>query len=266
MKKNKKTKTESSLQNPRITCLLTGFDAFNKSAANPSGQAVEVFPAAIHGLFVPGGADRTKADTRKTDVNMRKIDVDVRKLVLPTSSKRGWKAIKEALDYLIARRSSRIVIVMTGLASGRKMLSLERFAMNQRDYGIADNDGLSVEDTLIEPDAPQLLRSPLPLSQIRDQVREAGFPCQISNHAGTFICNELYFKTMQYALKNKGRIASVLFVHVPELADFAATTAMSGKDGAARRALAVANSSHGQLELLKDALQTVAGAVIRASL
>lgn len=261
MKKAKKPTRESGSPNPRITCLVTGFDAFNQAATNPSGQAVQIFPEALHGLFVPTvpGANSGKA------TELRKIDVEVRKLILPTSSRRGWKAIKDALDYLLSKRSSRIVIVMTGQASGRKMLSLERFAMNQRDYAIADNDGLIVEDTLLDAQAPQLVRSDLPLKQIREQVRDAGYPCQISNHAGTFICNELYFKTMQYALKNQGRIASVLFVHVPDLADFAATTAMSGKDGAARRALAVANSSDGQLALLRDALLSVAGAVVKAS-
>ena len=187
-----------------LNCLLTGFDAFGEHRANPTQSLVEAFPDILKTRPVAGyGASR---------------EVHISKLVLPTAGKRGWTKLKRALDELAATPGPALVI-MNGLAARREALSLERFAMNLKDYRIADNDGHKPEDSPIDKKAPDLLRTELDLPIIKAALSRAGFPCEISNHAGTFICNELYFRALHFRDAHKA-IKTVLFVHWPEPADF----------------------------------------------
>jgi len=70
-----------------------------------------------------------------------------------------------------------------------------------------------LEET-IEAKAPQLLRTSLDLPHLQELLNTAGFPSDVSNHAGTFVCNELYFRALNYK-REASDIDTVLFVHLP---------------------------------------------------
>ena len=77
--------------------------------------------------------------------------------------------------------------------------------MNFRDYRLPDNNNEKRQEETIEPKAPQLLRSNLNLPQLQIILSEQGYPCEVSNHAGTFICNELYFRALKLQARNTRR-------------------------------------------------------------
>jgi pyrrolidone-carboxylate peptidase len=125
--------------------------------------------------------------------------------------------------------------------------------MNLKDYRIADNDGHQPQDCPIDKKAPDLLRTLLDLPTIKAGLTRAGFSCDISNHAGTYICNELYFRAQQYQEDQKS-IKAVLFVHWPEPQDFIKGAAASKKKNLARQATLAMRNKGAQLKIMEQAL------------
>ncbi len=172
--------------------LVAGFDAFDKLAANPSQTIVETLGASI---MLPGSKGEVVLDT----------------LVLPTCCDKAWGKLKRKMD---ANKNAYIAVILTGVAAKRNKISLERFALNIRDYRIKDNGGHQYLDELIEEDAPDALKTSLSVASMSKALVKKGIVCEVSNHAGTFICNEVYYKALSYQDKQK-QAAQVLFVHLP---------------------------------------------------
>jgi pyroglutamyl-peptidase len=188
-----------SLSKP-ATILLTGFDAFAGDKYNPSQLVVESFPDV---LKIRAGGHSKAAGV-----------IHISKQVLPTAGATGWKILKKALDRTVEHTDGPVLVLMLGLAATRKTVSLERFAMNFRDYSVADNSGEQRQEETIEANTPQLLRTNLDLRHLQKVLTAAGYPCHVSNHAGTFVCNELYFRALSYMRKSK-LVSAALFVHLP---------------------------------------------------
>ena len=63
-------------------------------------------------------------------------------------------------------------------------------------------------------DGPAAYRSSLPLQRWAGEIREAGIPCQVSYHAGTYLCNAVLYLSHYFAEQQKLRTKSA-FVHLP---------------------------------------------------
>jgi pyroglutamyl-peptidase len=231
-----------------VTLLLAGFDAFAGDKYNPSQLVVEAFPDIL--VSKPRGQSRVVKE------------IHIRKEILPTAGVKGWKQLKKALDEAVAGAEGQVIVLMLGLAAIRQNISLERFAMNFRDYRIADNSGERRLDETIEAKGAQLLRTNLDLPYLRYLTNTVGFPCEISNHAGTFVCNELYFRALNYA-NTHTKVSSVLFMHLPREKEFAKTAKNAKNDGTpkelAQRLKGISKAGKSkQIALLGDAVLEVA--------
>ncbi len=172
--------------------LVAGFDAFDNLDSNPSQIVVESLGGSIK---LPGRKGEVLLDT----------------LVLPTCCNKAWGKLKRKLD---GNKDVYDAVILTGVAAKREKISLERFALNIRDYRIKDNGGHQYLDELIEKGAPDALKTGLSVAAMSKTLAQNGVLCEVSNHAGTFICNEVYFKCLRY-LEKQAKPANVLFVHLP---------------------------------------------------
>lgn len=169
-----------------MRAVVTGFDAFGGGAFNPSEEVVD----ALRRAPPPGVAALETA-------------------VLPTAF--------GAVDAWVAAQTPRLdadVILMLGLSGRAARLTLERFALNIVDCGVADNAGASARGAAICEDAPPALRTRLDLEAIAADLSAAGAPVVVSNNAGEYVCNYLYFRVLD-ALRRRGARADALFVHLP---------------------------------------------------
>lgn len=167
------------------TVLLTGFDAFGGEAANPSWDAV----LALNG--------------------MRIAEHELVVGQLPTR----FAQASTVLDELIARHDPALVLCV-GQAGGRAELSLERVALNLDDARIPDNAGAQPVDRPIVPGAPTAYLSTLPLKAMLAALHGAGIPAAVSQTAGTFVCNHVFYWLMhQIATAAPARRGG--FVHIP---------------------------------------------------
>lgn len=172
------------------TVLLTGFEPFNKAAINPAWEAVR----ALKGWR---GAD---------------FAVEVRQL--PCVFGQAKRVIAGAVEELRPH-----VVIAVGQAGGRGELSVERVAINVDDASIMDNQEQQPVDTTIVEGGPAAYFSTLPIKAIVHEMRERGLRAGVSQTAGTFVCNHVFYGLMHHCA---GMPVKAGFIHVPYLPEQAA--------------------------------------------
>lgn len=101
-----------------------------------------------------------------------------------------------------------------GQAGRNPSIELEAFAVNAGGYPGEDAGDFRV----LEPLGPAAYRCPLPLPQWAAGLRAAGFPVEVSFHAGTYLCNATSYWSQHWAA-NTGQPLRSLFVHLPLAAE-----------------------------------------------
>lgn len=176
-----------SLQAPKV--LVTGFDPFGGDSLNPSWQAAR----ALHGRQI--AAHRVVAAQ------------------LPTVFGQSLKV----LGALVREHRPALVICL-GLAAGRSAISIERVAINVNDARIPDNAGRQPIDATIVSGGPAAYFSTLPIKAMRAAIEAKGIPAEVSQTAGTFVCNQVFYGLMHLLATGRGlKTTRGGFIHVPLL-------------------------------------------------
>ncbi len=171
--------------------LLTGFEPFDGEAINPSWEAVSALDGWRFG---------------QVQVHVRRIGCVF------------GQALRE-LDAAIDEVQPQLVIAI-GQAGGRSEITPERIAINIDDGRICDNAGCQPIDQPVVPGGPAAYFSTLPIKAIVQALRAAGIPASVSNSAGTFVCNHLFYGLMHRCAPSPGLRGG--FIHVPWLPQQAA--------------------------------------------
>jgi pyroglutamyl-peptidase len=123
-----------------------------------------------------------------------------------------------AVHQALAQHRPDIVLAL-GQAEGRCDLSLERVAINVQDARIPDNAGRQPIDVPVIQGGPAAYFSTLPIKSLVAGLKAAGFPASVSQTAGTFVCNQVFYG-LQHALVGQGVHSG--FMHLPLLPEQAA--------------------------------------------
>ncbi|MCE3607410.1 pyroglutamyl-peptidase I [Massilia sp. P8910] len=172
------------------TVLLTGFEPFNNESVNPAWEAVSEL-----------------AGWREDD-----FAVVVRQL--PCVFGLAGTVLREALDELKPD-----LVIAVGQAGGRVDISVERIAINVDDAPIPDNARHQPVDEAIVAGGPAAYFSTLPIKAIVAALRAQGLPASVSQSAGTFVCNDVFYRLMHAADRMPMRAG---FIHIPYLPQQAA--------------------------------------------
>lgn len=97
---------------------------------------------------------------------------------------------------------------------------MERFALNIRDYRIADNQGHQPADEPVIAGGPDARKTSVRLSALLAKLQLHGYLIEISNFAGAFVCNDVYYRCLAYQ-ENHAHLLGALFVHLPPPAEYA---------------------------------------------
>lgn len=165
------------------TILLTGFEPFGGETDNPSWDAV----ARLHGRRIAGH----RVVSRR----------------LPVVFGESLRILRAAI-----RELDPSLVLCVGQAGGRGAVSFERIAINVDDARIADNAGACPVDAAIVAGGPAAYFSTLPIKAMHAAVRDAGIPAEVSQTAGTYVCNHVFYGLM-HALRRRPVRAG--FVHIP---------------------------------------------------
>lgn len=164
--------------------LLTGFAPFGGESVNPSWDAVR----ALDGERIAGHRAVARC--------------------LPVEFGASLRALWAALDELRPA-----LVLCVGQAGGRAQLSLERVAINVDDARIPDNAGAQPVDTPVIAGGPAAYFTGLPIKAMLAGLRAAGVPAEISQTAGTYVCNHVFYGLM-HALRERPGVRGG-FVHIP---------------------------------------------------
>jgi pyroglutamyl-peptidase len=156
--------------------LITGFEPFNNRESNSSQLLIEL-------LSTEEGVDI---------------------LTLPVVHNDCFSILKE---HLSDKEYSHIIMLGEGKPNSK--ILLERVALNLLDFNIKDNRGNLFEDVPIVTNGENSLYSTLPIKALANLDKAN---VEISNSAGTFICNELFYRVQD--LFKSTQIKSG-FIHVP---------------------------------------------------
>lgn len=95
-----------------------------------------------------------------------------------------------------------------GLASSRNVITVEKYAYNEKRASSADNDGILFSGEKIRDDGPDTLTTPFDAESIVNALVSRGIESRISSDPGRYVCNNIYYHSLL-----RGRKA--LFVHLP---------------------------------------------------
>src|SRR5688572_13370135 len=167
------------------TVLLTGFEPFGGDALNPSGEiARRLDGAVIAGHHVQGA-------------------------ILPCVFGKSATALKGLM-----RRHRPSMVICLGLANGRSEITPERVAINVDDARIPDNAGRQPVDRAVVKGGPTAYWSTLPIKAIVAALRRNRIPASVSQTAGTFVCNHVFYALMHELARKRGAIRGG-FIHIP---------------------------------------------------
>jgi pyroglutamyl-peptidase len=188
--------------------LLTGFEPFGDFATNPSWDALQL--AAREKLF-------------EAEVVLARMPV-------------AYATIFEA--WQAAAACAPDAAISFGLHGGLKgrgagTIYIETTARNRDGASKADNTGVARAAQPIAADGPATIAASLPAQTLRESLKEAGFDAQLSDDAGAYVCNHLFYRAAHSARIPYG------FVHVPPVDTLGGTLTL---DQLARAVAVVANT------------------------
>lgn len=167
-----------------MKALVTGFDPFGGDKVNPSSLAVSKLRKRIGGVMIHTAT-------------------------LPTSYAKSAGVLRKVIE-----KTKPDIVLCVGQAGGRTELCLERVAINVQDARIRDNDGKQPIDKPVVAGGPAAHFATLPIKACVAAMRKAGLPAAVSNTAGTFVCNHIFYALMDIAAAHPIPMRGG-FLHIP---------------------------------------------------
>ncbi len=164
-----------------MSVLITGFQPFLHYTINPTEQIVKLLDL---------------------------IEFSVHKAILPTD----FKLAGSVYDELLTQHQPKIILNL-GLNAKAVGLELETIAIN------VAKDFLKAPEPIIGA-TEMAIKTSINTYSLSEDLRTEGIPARASNHAGDYLCNYIFYKSLQYTQAVGGQ---ALFIHMPYTSDLAAS-------------------------------------------
>ena len=166
--------------------LVTAFEPFGDSALNSSWEVAKLLPDSI------GSCKITKG-------------------LLPVDFRTAGDRLRSYIE-----RHTPDVVLMLGQSRKFAGLSIERVALNLMDAAKPDNNGYIPVNEVIYPDGKTAYLTTFHVRKLVEACHQKGIAAQVSNSAGTYVCNRVYYEALYTIAKNRLH-TQALFVHLPYL-------------------------------------------------
>jgi pyroglutamyl-peptidase len=167
-----------------LKILVTAFEPYDQWSENSSWEALSEM-LRLYGL--PDG------------VTTRRYPVDIERL-----KERLYKDLEHGFD----------AVLHLGQSPGSSSIHLETIAVNIA--GVTYNGG-RLWGPLVEG-APTAYQTTLPIDQIRDELIKERIPTAITYHAGTYLCNAVFYLTQHWHAARQ-KTCQIGFTHCPLMTD-----------------------------------------------
>ncbi len=208
------------MSKPRL--LVTGFDSFPGVPVNPTECAMARL------------AERYRDDGHLAFH------------VVETSYEKSFAGLKPVIE-----RHRPDIVLLTGVDRTARGLRLETLARNTIDASRMDNRDVRPSSTLIDPASAETLPATVHLEPVRRTLEAHAIACEMSDNAGGYLCNYLYYRVLAHAASLE-RPYSAAFVHVPMTVEAHMAAETAPQDG--------------HITLPEDALESGLSAIIETLL
>ena len=164
---------------------MTGFKPFGGSSVNPS----ELVARSLEGRLIAG----------------RRVVARV----FPVETSEVGQLLRRAFE-----EEQPELVVCTGVAAGQTAVSLERVAVNMLDFEQPDDAGEERKNEPILRGGPDARLSPMPIGEIVEAWQSNGIPGYVSNSAGTYLCNQIFYEALGMA-ESVSPPVTAGFIHLP---------------------------------------------------
>jgi pyroglutamyl-peptidase len=145
--------------------------------------------------------------SERLSVNLAEVYSQVESLILPTEFGRAFEILSQHLSL-----NSYNYILLLGQAAGRHRISIEKIALNWVETSNRDEAGVKPAIGPLVAGADLALMTRFPVDDIYQKMIALQMPVHISFSAGTYVCNEVYYRAIERYSESK-----IVFLHVPLL-------------------------------------------------
>ncbi|KAK4357523.1 hypothetical protein RND71_023133 [Anisodus tanguticus] len=184
-----------------VTIHVTGFKRFHGVAQNPTEITVNGLKDYVEKRGLPAGVTLGSCT------------------VLETAGEGGLltllKVIKSESSSANGSNNGQVIWLHLGVNSGATKFAVERLAVNEATFRCADELGWQPQRLPIVPEdggINQTRKTSCSTESILEYLKKKGFEVTMSDDAGRFVCNYVYYHSLRSA-QQKGHKS--LFVHVP---------------------------------------------------
>ncbi|TKY61588.1 Pyrrolidone-carboxylate peptidase [Spatholobus suberectus] len=188
---------------PITTIHVTGFKKFHGVSENPTETIVNNLTEHMNKKGLPKGLAIGSCS------------------ILETAGQGALVPLYQRLQSAIIAKdsessnSNRIIWVHFGVNSGATRFAIENQAVNEANFRCPDEMGWKPQKVPIVPSDGGISRTretSLPVEEITKALVEKGYEVMVSDDAGRFVCNYVYYHSLRFAEQNG---IKSLFVHVP---------------------------------------------------
>lgn len=195
---------------PSAVWRFSGEPVLISECGNKKEKAMKNIKRVLVSGFEPFGVlERNNSEDTVALLPDRAGGIEIKKIVLPVEYNRCAELLLEQ-----ARKWQADAIVCTGVAERRSAVCLEYVAINVMDCAQPDNAGRVALGDVIEEEADAVLYTSLPVEKMLRAVINTGIPASVSFDAGTYVCNNLFYKLM-YEIKYSSVCKCGGFIHLP---------------------------------------------------
>ncbi|XP_028781974.1 uncharacterized protein LOC114756970 [Neltuma alba] len=183
-----------------ITIHVTGFKKFQGVADNPTETIVNKLKDYVEKRGLPAGVTLGSCT------------------VLEAAGEGELPQLNQTLESGISKdaaSNAHIVWLHLGVNSGALKFAIERQAVNEATFRCPDELGWQPQQVPIVPEDGGISRTretSMPVEAIFKFLKKEAFDVIISDDAGRFVCNYVYYNSLRFAEQHGNKS---LFVHVP---------------------------------------------------
>ncbi|KAJ0752486.1 putative pyroglutamyl-peptidase I [Helianthus annuus] len=187
---------------PSVTFHVTGFKKFHGVSDNPTETIVRNLEEYIKKKGSPKGVSLGSCTI---------LETAGQGAIVPL-----YQTLQSATSNDIQQSdSSKIILLHFGVNSGATRFAIEQQAVNEATFRCPDEMGWKPQKVPIIPSdggLSQARKTCLPVDDITKSLSNMGYDVVISDDAGRFVCNYVYYHSLRFAEQNG---IKSLFVHVP---------------------------------------------------
>lgn len=198
-------------EGPPVTKIhVTGFRKFHGVAENPTETIVSRLMDYVNKQVLPEGAIPSSCNILETaGEGVVSTLYALLESTLPSNAGTDSEFLSDSGS------GERIIWLHLGVNSGASKFAVECRALNEATFRCPDEMGWQPQRAPIFPEdggISHAIETTLPTKEIVQALAKKGYDVFVSDDAGRFVCNYVYYHSLRYAAKHG---IKSLFVHVP---------------------------------------------------